>query len=196
MQPQQNPYGFLGDVPAKKSLFGNAPKKTVMLFVGGVAALLLTLIIVLFSLFSGGDPAEASLRTTMQRQLEIVRITSTEQIANGTNRDVKNFSANVLLTVKSDNTKLTSAVDGAGITFEEEELASPSAAATTTQIENAVSAGTLNETAVEVLAAELEAYRAELTATYEQTSTEDIRSALEAAFANTDLLLKQLESLR
>lgn len=195
MQPQQNPYGFLGDVPVKKSLFGNAPKKTVMLFLGGVGALLLILIIVLFSLFSGGDPAETALRTTMQRQLEIVRITSMEQVMNGTDRDIKNISANVLLTVKSDKAKLTSAVSAVGITFDEEKLVSPSAAATTTKIENAVSAGTLDKTTVEILTAELEAYRDELTATYEQTNTEAIRSVLEAAFTNTELLLKQLESV-
>lgn len=195
MQPQQNPYGFLGDTPAKKSLFGNAPKKMVMLFVGGVAALLVVAIIVMVSLFSGGDPAEASLRTTLQRQLEIVRITSMEQVTEGTGRDTKNLSANVLATVQSDNTKLTSAVSAVGIEFEEEQLASPSSATTTSKIENAVSAGTLNEVTIEILAAELEAYRAELTATYEQTNTEAIRGVLEAAFANTDLLLEQLETL-
>jgi hypothetical protein len=196
MQPQQNPYGFLGDVPAKKSLFGNAPKKTVMIFVGGVVALLIVVIIILFSLFSGSDPAEASLRSTLQRQLEIVRITSTEQVANGTERDTKNFSANVLMTIQSDNVKLTGALSAAGIKFEEEQLASPSSATTTTKIENAVSAGTINETTVEILTAELEAYRAELAATYEQTSTEAVRGVLEAAFTNTDLLLKQLESVK
>lgn len=195
MQPQQNPYGFLGDTPAKKSLFGNAPKKMVMLFVGGVAALLVVAIIVMVSLFSGGDPAEASLRTTLQRQLEIVRITSMEQVTEGTGRDTKNLSANVLATVQSDNTKLTSAVSAVGIEFEEEQLASPSSATTTSKIENAVSAGTLNEVTIEILAAELGAYRAELTATYEQTNTEAIRGVLEAAFANTDLLLEQLETL-
>lgn len=194
MQPQQNPYGFLGDVPAKKSLFGNAPKKTVMLFLGGVGALLLVIIITLFSLFGGTDPAELSLRATAQRQLEIVRITTMDQVANGTDRDIKNISANILLTVQSDNTKLTSALGAVGIAFKEEELVSPSAEATTAQIEGAVSAGTLDTTTVEVLTAELEAYRAELAAAHEQTNSETIRSALEASFTNTDLLLKQLES--
>lgn len=196
MQPQQSPYGFLGDTPGKKSLFGNAPKKTVMLFVGGVATLVIVALIILFNLLSSTDPAEASLRSTMQRQLEIVRIASIEQVATDTDRDVKNFNANVLLTVKSDNAKLTSAVGAVGIQFEEEQLLSPSSDTTTAKIEEAVSAGTLNETTVEVLAAELEAYRAELSAAYEQTNTEAIRSVLQAAFANTDLLLKQLESIQ
>lgn len=196
MQPQQHPYGFLGDVQTKKSLFGNAPKKTVALFLGGVGALLLILIVVLFSLFSGSDPAEASLRTTMQRQLEIVRITTMQQVASDTDRDIKNLSANVLLTVQSDNTKLTSSVGALGIKFDEKQLTSPSAATTTSKIENAASAGTLDETVIEVLAAELEAYRGELAVAYEQTNTKAVRDALQASHTNTELLLKQLEPLK
>lgn len=196
MQPQQNPYGFLGDVPTKKSLFGNAPKKTVALFVGGVAALVIVAMVILFSLLSSTDPAEAALRSTMQRQLEIVRIATMEPVVSGTDRDTKNFSANVQLTVKSDNTKLASALGAVDIQFEEEQLFSASADTTTAKIEEAVSAGTLDATVVEILGAELEAYRAELTTAYEQTNTEAIRSVLQEAFTNTDLLLKQFESIK
>lgn len=196
MQPQQNPYGFLGDVQTKKSLFGNAPKKTVAIFLGGAGALLLILIVVLFSLFSGSNPAEASLRATMQRQLEIVRINTMGQVADDTDRNIKNLSANVLLTVQSDNAKLTNAIGAVGLKFEEEQLASPSAAATTSKIENAASAGTLNETVIEILSAELEAYRGELAAAYEQTNAKAVRDTLQASHTNTELLLKQLEPLK
>lgn len=196
MSPQQNPYGFItGDQPPqKKSVLNAVSTKSKFVFLGGIVAVIIILVLIFASLFSGGDEASTALRATQQHQTEIARITALNQVTQQGSRSIKNLSANINLTVTSDKNKLTAAIGKRGIKFKSKDLAVTTSGATTEKIETALAAGTLTPTILDILKAELTAYRESLQAAYNIASSEEVRGTLQSSYANTELLIQQLEA--
>jgi len=196
MSPQQNPYGFItGDQPPqKKSVLNAVSTKSKFVFLGAILAVIIILVLILASLFSGGDETSTALRATQQRQTEIARISSLTQVTQNGSRSIKNLSANIQLTVSSDKNKLTAAIGKRGIKFKSKDLAVTTSGATTEKIETALAAGTLSPTILDIYRAELTAYRESLQAAYNISSSKEVRDTLRANYANTELLVQQLEA--
>lgn len=198
MQPQQNPYGFItsDQQQNKPSLApGGLLKNKLLLIVIGLGVLLVIILLLAMTL-SGGDSGKDALRSVQQRQVELARITGLNQISQNGSRSVKSVASNINLTVTSDKNKLNAAMAKRKISFRDKDLAIATSGATTQKIETALAAGTLTPTFVDVVKSELISYRESLGYAYDQTQSKDIKAALQSSYANTELLIQQLESIQ
>ena len=158
--------------------------------------MLLVIVLLLAMTLGGGDSGKDALRSVQQRQVELARITGLNQVTQNGSRAVKNISYNINLTVTSDKNKLSAAMAKRKISFKDKDLAVTTSGATTQKIETALAAGTLTPTFVDVVKSELTNYRDSLGHAYDQTQSQDIKAALQSSYANTDLLIQQLESIQ
>ena len=198
MQPEQSPYDFImnsGQTPQKTVLpsgGSNSMLRRALLF-GGFLFVLFILGIILMSVLSSDGGTRVSLLKVAQVQAESVRVADTIR-KDTSSQPIKNLSINTSFGVASDQTELLSASGLSGISFDEKELALGASSKTDGLLETAKTAGTYNQVALQVLAAQLSQYQSALKDSYQKTKSPEIKAALLASAEHAALLQKQLES--
>jgi hypothetical protein len=208
MQPQQYPpvqpqppaqgpdYGFIMSSPqkSKKSLLptGSSTMQRALIAVGGLVILVIVLVIAV-SIFSGGGNINASLTSLTARQNELARVAALgARQASGQN--TKNFAYSAQLSLTSDQNQLINYISTQGHKVGTKELAADQSAKTTTQLSTATAASTFDGTFNTIMQNELTTYTQELKSTFAKATKANAKTLLNQEYQNAQLLLKQVPS--
>ena len=155
-------------------------------------ALLIVFILVVV-MFSSGGGSSASLLAIAQRQGNIAKVAELA-LQDTDSQAVKNVAINAQLAAQSDQKSLTALAGQFGISFSEKDLELGINPEVQSQFETAKAAGLLNQTALETLAAEIQAYQVVLAAGFEQTGSEELKQLLAEQHEATELLAIQIQN--
>jgi hypothetical protein len=196
VQPVTNPYDFIVNPskPPKNNPIANGSMLSRILVVGGGLVILLILFVVVKSLLGGADAGTKNMIGVVQRQQEIVRITSTAGDKPGISSDNKNFVVTTKLSVSSAESDLKKYLASQGTKLKPKELALKKSAATDEQLKAADAASTYDPTLQQVMKTQLTLYEQDLQRAYQKTTGANGRALLKKQYADAGLLLKQLQS--
>ncbi|MDB5175825.1 MAG: hypothetical protein JWM81_683 [Candidatus Saccharibacteria bacterium] len=196
VQPTTNPYDFIVNPskPPKNNPIANGSMFSRLLVVSGGLVVLLVLFVIVKGLLGGGDAGTKNMIGVAQRQQEIVRITSAASDKPGISSDNKNFAITTKLSVTSAESDLKKYLASQGTKLKPQELALKKSAATDEQLKAADAASTYDTTLQQVMKTQLTLYQQELQRAYQKTTGTNGRALLKKQYADTSLLLKQLQS--
>lgn len=186
--PQPVNYDFINNPPKppKKALFlGGGGKSTWVLLAGGLG--LFAVILLLGSLFFGGDSDKDALLPVAQKQSEIIAISELGVEDAGTNQ-TKGLAMTVGLSVTTEQQQLVALMYKNGKVKRKEFAAQPSAEVTT-QLENAQKNGRFDEVFTNVINDELTEYQRELKTANNAVSGPKAKALLAKDFESAGLLL-------
>jgi hypothetical protein len=172
--------------PQRSPVRGAKPLVLIAALLAGLAIIL----VVAFSVLSGGKDTSQPLIVVAQQQQEIARVADLQYSAL-TQQNTKNFAKNTKLTMVSDKASFTKYLNKNGVDTPDKELALGLHSATDTKFTNAVATSTLDETVKAELQSELTAYRGSLRRAYASTANSGTRELLQKYDKNADLLLTQ-----
>lgn len=188
--PQTQPPGefdFINNPikPGKKSLFGGDRKSMLIIIGGGIG--LLTVILLIGSLFFGGDPDRKVLIDVAQKQSEIISLASMGADDGGTNQ-TKSFGYSVQLSVTTDQQLLVAQMTKKG-KVKPKEIAAVVSPKLASELEDAQLNGRFDEAFAVAMKQELTEYQQELKAANATVGSEKARELLTKDFDNATLLL-------
>lgn len=162
-----------------------------LLFIGGIGAILLVLIMIIASLLSGGsNSGTKQLISLAQRQQEIARVADTGY-NDVSGQSIKNFAMTSKLTMQSDEALLTNYLKQNGVKVSAKELAAGTNSTSDQALENAKSTGDVDTTLQELLVRQIEDYRVRIQQVYSSSGNTTTKALLNRLYTNTDLLLQQ-----
>lgn len=175
-QPKRGPISVMGNTKA-------------LLFITGVIAVVVILLVIVFSFARGGGTDKAPYIKIAQQQQEIIRVAGL-QGQNLTNQDVKNFVVNTELSLASDQQTYYALLGRNKIKVSEKQLELGQNSATDTALQNAQDSSTLNEALPAELRQQLEGYQASIQQAY-QAAGPITRQVLLELYNNAALLIQQ-----
>lgn len=209
MQPQQYPpvqpqpplgsqpdYNFILS-PAqkpKRSLLpsGNSTAQRALIVLGGLFVLVI-IIVIFASLFSGGGNINTSLTSLAARQNELARIAG-EGTQQAVGQSTKNFAISAQLSLSSDQQQLVTYIKTQGHKVGTKELSADQNAKTDNQLATAAAASAFDSTFSTIMQNELNTYIQELKSTYSKATKANAKALLNQEYQNAQLLLKQAPS--
>jgi len=190
-----NPYEFIvsPNSPRQPSLLGSASTLSFPVKIGFLvaSAILLIILIAMISSIFGPKNNTAALIEIVQRQQEIVRI-STAATKLAVTEDAQNFVANTSLSVASSQQDMLAYLAGHGTKkLKAQILAADQDADTDKLLSNAASAGNYDAVVASTLSTELTEYAHLLQTTYQQSHQKELKTVLNSAYNSAAALVKQ-----
>lgn len=196
MSQDQNPYDFIVNSDQNKRRL-SAPQSMgarIAIVAGSGAVLLIILIIVFSAIFGGSDNSQQFLKV-LQNQQEIARVTQLQDVSTA-DQSVKNVANSTHLAVSSDQKQLLTSLASLGREFKQKDIALGQNPKTDEQLTAAKAAGDFDTAFLTALTEHLKGYQTSLQQAYDATENETIRAQLNEDFASSDLLLKQVQSTK
>jgi hypothetical protein len=205
MPPQQQPpqYPVINNQPTNHSQYDfimgspQAPRQRMpsrgvkpLVLIAAILTGLAVVLIVAFSLLSGGNDASKPLIVVVQQQQEIARVAGL-QFSALSQQTTKNFAINTKLTMASDKSSFTKYLNKNGVDTPEKEIALGLHSTTDVKFTNAIATSTLDATVKAELQSELTSYRGSLRQAYASTTNQGTRALLQQYDKNADMLLTQ-----
>ncbi len=174
--------------PAKKSLFsrGGGNKNGLLIIIAGGIGLL-TVILLIGSLFLGGESNSQTLLSVAQKQSELIAVADLGAEDGGTNA-TKSLALAVQLSVTTDQNALIAQLSKKDKLKPKDYAAEPSAEVTS-QLETAQRNGRFDEVFANIIKQELTEYQRELQTADAAVSSKSIKELLAQDFENAGLLL-------
>ncbi|HSX45387.1 MAG TPA: hypothetical protein VLG27_00090 [Candidatus Saccharimonadia bacterium] len=199
--PQQQPaphpggsYEFIMNPapPPKKPLFGGADStlKRVGLFGGGF--LVLIILIAVGKNVIVGKPKLDSLVTVAQDQQELIHLATEASQQQNLSADNKNMIATVNLSITSVQSDLMAYFSDSNFKVNAKTLNLGISSSLDTQLTNAATAGTYNQSLQDAMKQELNNYIGDMQQAYTQLKGPKVRSLLSSDYNQAKLLLNQL----
>lgn len=190
--PQTQPpgeYDFINNPvkPGKKSLFGGGSDKRSMLIIIGGGIGLLTVILLIGSLFFGGDPDRKILIDVAQKQSEIIALASMGADDGGTNQ-TKSFGYTVQLSVTTEQQILVAHMTKKG-KVKPKDIAAVVSPKLASELEDAQLNGRFDDAFAVAMKQELTEYQQELKAANAAVGSENAKELLAKDFDSATLLL-------
>lgn len=185
---QPSHYDFITNPakPRKKSLFGGGDKKgTLIIIAGGLG--LLTLILLIGSLFFGGDSNKDTLLNVAKKQSEVIAVAGLGAEDGGSNQ-AQSLALAVQLSVTTEQQALIAQIYKNGKVKQKEYAAGPSAQVTQ-DLETAQRNGRFDEVFNNVMKQELTEYQQELRTANAAVSSKSSKTLLAKDYENVGLLL-------
>lgn len=198
MQPQQSTglpegYDFLQNTPKPKKRIlpgGNSKKERIIIFGGGLALLLILFIIVSSVIGSLNKPKTELLLTVVQDQQEIIRVAEMG-VKKSKGSASLNYSANLLETVKTDQTATIKLLSG--VKLNNKLLGARLNSKTDDKLNSAEQTNKFDEVFLETMHSILTTYQKDLKTAHSQIESKKTRVVLEKAFNNTQFFLPSTE---
>ena len=192
----QNDYAFIMDpaaAPRRSFLSGSGSSLNRILVVAG-ALLVLVIVFAVIKSFVGGGSNVSNFVGLAQDQQAMLQIAKNAEDQTGLSANTKNFAvtADVSLTTSKGETLQYLKLNHTSV--KAKVLALKVSASTTTQLANAASAGTYEQTFHEIMSAKLKNYASELQQAYSQDKGVKGRKLLSDEFTRTQLLQQQLDA--
>lgn len=184
-----NPGQAKKSIALKPNLLGNK----LILVVAGLIVLIIVLLLG-SSLFGGSSADEAAMLKIVQQQTEIVRIAETVKGQPSASQTSQNIANSTILVIGSDKTNLVSYLTKNGVKLTDKQIVLGKDATVDAKLTSAASTGNYDTVFQQVMKAELQEYNNTLSATYQATSGQNLKSVLSANYSNAELLLKQVPS--
>lgn len=193
-QQPQNPYGFIYDAPhnAKRPFSPPGGMKGRIALVAGGLILLIMLIVVAVSLFTGSDDAVTQRYVDVaKRQTEIIRITTLGE-EKATSLQTRSFAATTRLGLTTAQSDMTALLDKKGVSGKElsKQLSASKNSKSDEALEQAQKNGRFDEVFTDLLENELANYKKEINAAA-GSATKSEKKTLQTAFDQATLLLPE-----
>jgi hypothetical protein len=196
------PYEFITNPnpgqPTKQPLLASLPGgNSVIKRVGLVAGGLLLLVIifsVLKGLVSGGSNLPLYMSVLEDQQALIHLTTNANTPQTSLSLTDKNFTATALISLTSSQADLAALLQTNNLKINTNLLASKVSTTIDTQLTNAATAGTYDQTYQEIMKSGLAQYQKDLNAAYQKATSTKSRGLLKSDYVQAGLLLKQLDA--
>lgn len=189
-----NPYDFImNDNNAPKrgmfSWLNNSSKNArLAIFVGGLVALLIIIIMFVSLLSSAGKSQTESLISLAQEQAEIVRVANIG-VEKANSQDTKNLASTALSNMESAEFQTVSLLASNGHKLDTKKLALKQSSETDSQLEEATNNNSFDETFTKIVETQLKAYRLHVQSLYGTSKNDIEKSILSSQFSSVSIFL-------
>lgn len=170
-EPGHDPYGFIlnPEKPAKPPMkllpSGNSTLQRAAIFGGGLAVLLILVIVVMSFVSKGSQTGTEDIVAVAQQQTELARI-ATDGTENATSSTTKNLAANLQASMTSAQQQTVAYLKTTHHKVSTKTLSQKKSSTTDTTLQNAKDAGTYDSTFTNIVQQDLTAYAAQLETAY------------------------------
>lgn len=189
---EHSPYEFIlspQQAPKPSKLAGNSVTQRVIIFVGGLTALVIITVIAA-SIFGGSDQLTTPLVTVMEEQTELARIAGIGASTSG-NVTTQGFAYSVQLSMLSAQQQVQAYMKSTHRKFDVKALGAKRSTAADTQLQNAEDNNTYSTTLVSILQNDLQSYTQALVAANKAHPGPNAHKLLSEEYTGAQLLLQQ-----
>lgn len=190
-QPQQNPYDFITNPakpPKNPGFGGNSMRSRILIVLGGLIALVIIASVVGTLLSNAGKGDVKALKDIVAQQQELVRVADI-----GTKKaqttSVKALAYTTLLSVTTDQQKLTEYLGGRGVKLTKLELEAKKKDSVDKTLESAAANNSFDQTFTETITGLLDKYAASMKSAYQSAKGEKGKTVLSESYTSSTALL-------
>lgn len=200
--PEQNPYDFIMNTGAdqkKPGVFnlpsGNSTKQRMLIFGGGLFALIIIGVLLLSLLGGSGKSNSETLLSLAQTQTELIRVADlASKEPTVRNEATRVLAANTSLSVTSTKNQVVSMITKSGKKVGAKQLALSLNTKTDSELKTATENNQYDEVVVGILTSGLKSYRNQLKTTYDSVSNQKDKQVLSEAYKGVGILLQDTKT--